>query len=238
MTVAAPPLAPAAGGRTIRLGSRRYPLLLPKLRDPRLHLAAVIFSIQALGQTALGFDLSIAQILASLATCAVIEATITFARDRVVAWPASALLTGNGVALLLRVPGTEHGDWWSTNGIHLYVAIAALSLLSKYVIRPGGRHLFNPSNLGLSVGFLLLGSSLADPQDLWWGPLSPGLVAALLLIVAGGVVITLRNALFGTAAAFFVTFGAGTGLLASGGHCIQARSSATPAHRQSRAAAR
>ena len=28
-------------------------------------------------------------------------------------WPASALLTGNGVAFVLRVPGTVHGDWWS-----------------------------------------------------------------------------------------------------------------------------
>jgi len=228
VTVAAPPLVPAAGGRTIRLGSRRYPLLLPKLRDPRLHLAGVILSIQALGQTALGFDLSIAQILAAIGTCALLEVGITFARERVVAWPASAMLTGNGVALLLRVPGTEHGDWWSTNGIHLYVAIAALSLLSKYVIRPGGRHLLNPSNFGLSVGFLILGSSIADPQDLWWGPLSPGLVATLLLIVAGGILITLRNGLFGTAASFFVTFAAGTGVLAAGGHCIQARWSATP----------
>ena len=44
-----------------------YPVLLPTLRDPRLHLAAVIVSLQILGQTAFDFSLSIAQILMTLA---------------------------------------------------------------------------------------------------------------------------------------------------------------------------
>jgi hypothetical protein len=34
---------------------------------------------------------------------------LTFRRQRVIMWPASAMLTGNGVAFILRVPGTEHG---------------------------------------------------------------------------------------------------------------------------------
>ena len=40
-----------------------YPVVLPKLRDPRLHLAATITSLQVLGQVAFDFRLSIAQIL-------------------------------------------------------------------------------------------------------------------------------------------------------------------------------
>jgi hypothetical protein len=208
---------------SIRLGRSSYPLVLPRLSDPRLHLAAVIVSLQVLGQVALGFDLSIAQILVSLGTCAVIEVGVTFWQRRVVAWPASALLTGNGVAFILRVPGTVHGDWWSTRGLHLFVAIAALSLLSKYLVRARGRHLFNPSNIGLVVGFLILGSAVADPQDLWWGPLSPAIVATLLVIFAGGVLVTTRQGLLGVAAGFFLTFAAGSGLLAARGHCMTAR---------------
>ena len=50
-----------------------YPIVLPQLSDPRLHLAAAIVSLQVLGQTALGFQLSIAQILVSVVTCAVLE---------------------------------------------------------------------------------------------------------------------------------------------------------------------
>ncbi|MGH9135399.1 MAG: hypothetical protein ACRDZZ_15775, partial [Ilumatobacteraceae bacterium] len=89
------------GAPAISLGGRRYPVILPKLRDPRLHLASVIISLQLLGQTALEFRLSIAQILVSLVTCAVIESGIAFWRRGVVMWPASALLTGNGTAFIL-----------------------------------------------------------------------------------------------------------------------------------------
>jgi hypothetical protein len=47
-----------------------YPIVLPKLRDPRLHLAATITSLQVLGQVAFDFKLSIAQILICLGTVA------------------------------------------------------------------------------------------------------------------------------------------------------------------------
>src|SRR5438105_2052131 len=91
----------AAPAPTKGLTFRGYPVLLPKLSDPRLHLAAVITSLQVFGQAAFDFRLSIAQILISLGTCAVLEVGITFAQKRVLMWPASALLTGNGVAFIL-----------------------------------------------------------------------------------------------------------------------------------------
>jgi hypothetical protein len=208
---------------SVGIAGRRYPLVLPTLRDPRLHLAAVIVSLQVLGQTVLGFELSIAQILVSILTCAVLEVALTFWRRRVLMWPASALLTGNGVAFILRVPGTAHGDWWSLRGAGIFAAAAAVSLLSKYVIRVGGRHVFNPSNFGLVVVFGLLGTRLVNPQDLWWGPMSPGLALTLAVIVAGGLIIVSRLRMLGLVAAFWLTFAAGTGLLAASGHCMTAR---------------
>src|SRR6187551_382390 len=101
------------GRPSLRIRGTAYPVVLPKLSDPRLHLAAVIISLQVLGQVAFDFRLSIAQILVSVLTCAVLEVAITLRKQHVLMWPASALLTGNGVAFILRVPGTEHGDWWS-----------------------------------------------------------------------------------------------------------------------------
>ena len=89
---------------------RTYPVLLPRLSDPRLHLAAVIVSLQILGQVAFGFELSIAQILISLGTCAILEVGIAFFREKVLMWPASAMLTGNGVAFILRVPVSRPGS--------------------------------------------------------------------------------------------------------------------------------
>ena len=98
--------APALAGRpSVRIRGTHYPVLLPTVRDPRLHLAGVIVSLQVLGQVAFDFQLSIAQILVSLLTAAVLEVAITFRGQRVLMWPASALLTGNGVAFVLRVPG-------------------------------------------------------------------------------------------------------------------------------------
>src|SRR5581483_5768928 len=81
-----------------------YPVVLPKLRDPRLHLAATITSLQVIGQVGFHFQLSIAQILLSVGTCAALEVAIALRTQRVILWPASALLTGNGVAFVLRVP--------------------------------------------------------------------------------------------------------------------------------------
>ena len=57
----------------MRIRGTAYPVLLPTWRDPRLHLAGVIVTLQVLGQTAFDFRLSIAQILVSLLTCAVLE---------------------------------------------------------------------------------------------------------------------------------------------------------------------
>ena len=215
--------APALAGRpSLSIRGKSYPVLLPTIRDPRLHLAAVIITLQVLGQTSFGFNLSIAQILVSLLTAAVLEVAITFRRQSVIMWPASALLTGNGVAFILRVPGTEHGDWWSMNGWWIFAGTAAIALLSKYLIQFRGRHIFNPSNFGLVPCFLLLGPERADPLAFWWGPLSPALVLALAVIVTGGFVILRRLHLTGIAVGFWLSFAAGIGLLAVTGHTMTA----------------
>src|SRR5437763_13203760 len=135
--------ATAPSGPSLTIRGRPYPVVLPKLSDPRLHLAAVITTLQVLGQAAFHFRVSIAQILLSVATCALLEIAITFRKQRALIWPASAMLTGNGVAFILRVPGTRHGDWWRTKGWWIFVGTAAVSLLSKYAIRWRGAHVFN-----------------------------------------------------------------------------------------------
>ena len=216
--------APAFAGRpVVTIRGRGYPVLLPTVRDPRLHLAFVIVTLQVLGQTAFGFSLSIAQILVSLGTCALLEVGIAFFRQGILMWPASALLTGNGVAFILRVPGTQHGDWWSMHGWWIFASTAAVSLLSKHVIRLQGRHLFNPSNFGLVLCFLALGKARAEPLDFWWGPMSVWMALALALIVLGGLAILSRLKLLFIAVGFWVAFAAGIGVLAASGHSMTAR---------------
>jgi Na+-translocating ferredoxin:NAD+ oxidoreductase RnfD subunit len=198
-------------------------VLLPRPTDPRLHLAAVITSLQVLGQAAFSFDLSIAQILVALGTCAVIEVAVALRRQRVILWPASALLTGNGIAFVLRVPGTEHGDWWSLHGWWVFAGTAAVAIGSKHLIHHRGSHVFNPSNLGLVLCFLLLGPEHADPLALWWGPMSPWMALALAIIVGGGLAILSRLGLLVMAVTFWLAFAAGIGVLAISGHQMLAR---------------
>jgi hypothetical protein len=212
------PALSVAGRPTLRIRGRAYPVLLPTLRDPRLHLAGVIVTLQVLGQTAFDFNLSIAQILVSLATSAGLEVAIAFRRQRVIMWPASALLTGNGVAFVLRVPGTEHGDWWSLHGWWLFAGASAVGLLSKYAITFRGRHVFNPSNLGLVLCFLAFGPERADPLPFWWGPMSVWLALALVLILGGGLAILTRLHLLVIAVGFWVTFAAALGVVVAAGH--------------------
>jgi len=211
------------GGRTLVIRGTTYPVLLPKLKDPRLHLAATITSLQVLGQVAFSFRLSIAQILLSLVTCAVLEVGVAARTQRVIMWPASALLTGNGVAFILRVPGTEHGDWWSLRGWWIFVGTAAVSLLSKHVVQWRGNHIFNPSNFGLVICFLLLGRTRAEPLDFWWGPMSWWMALALGIILTGGFAILSRLKLLWIALAFWLSFAAGIAILAASGHEMVAR---------------
>jgi len=133
-------------------------VILPNIRDPRLHVAAVIITIHVLGQVGLHFRVSVPQILAAILTCAALEIALTFRQTKALVWPASAMLTGSGVALILRVVGTPPDSPWATQGWEIFAAVAGLALLSKYVIRYRGNHIFNPSNIGLVVAFILLGA--------------------------------------------------------------------------------
>ncbi len=197
-------------------------MVLPSARDPRLHLAAVIISIHILGQTVLGFRVTVPQILAAIITCFVMEVAITFRRTRELVWPASAMLTGSGVGLIFRMVGTEAGDPWGWDGWHLFALVAGFSLLTKYLIRQGGTHVFNPSNVGLVVAFLVLGSSRVEPLDFWWAPFDGWMTLAYLIILGGGLLITKRLKLLEMAATFWVALAAGLGLVAASGHCMTA----------------
>jgi hypothetical protein len=194
---------PATTSPTLTLRRRSYPVVLPSGRDPRLHVAAVIVTIHALGQLGLGFAVSVPQILSAIVTCAVVEVAVTFRARQAVVWPASAMLTGSGVALIMRVPGTPRDDPWSTQGWYLFAGVAALSLLTKYVVRYRGSHLFNPSNVGLVAAFVVLGSRRIEPLDFWWAPLETWMLVAYAVILAGGLVITARLHLLVMAASFW-----------------------------------
>src|SRR5256885_6838060 len=216
--------------RSLRIRGRDYPVLLPSIRDPRLHVAAVLLTLQVLGQTVLNFRLSVAQILICLATGALIEFGVGFFKDKVIMWPASGLLTGNSTAFILRVPGTIHGHWWSKHGIYISIGVVAFSMATKYVIRLKGRHIFSPSNIALVLAFVALGPQYTEPQDLWWIPLGPWMYVTYAILIVGGLLIAWELKLLGLELGFYAAFGLflGLSLAPVPDHCMVASWHATP----------
>lgn len=222
----APVLQPvlAAPGRSVRVFGRTYPVVLPRIRDSRLHVAAIVITLHTLGQVGLGFHVSVPQILAAILTTALLQVAITFRQTRSFVWPASAMLTGSGIALILRVPTTPVGDHWTFHKWWLFSGIAAFSLLTKFVVRRNGSHVFNPSNVGLVIAFIVLGSSQVEPLDFWWAPLSnPAMVIAYAVILVGGSLVTRRLGLIATVVSFWLVLSAGTAVNAASGQCFTAR---------------
>ncbi|MDA3038958.1 MAG: hypothetical protein O3C27_05390 [Actinomycetota bacterium] len=138
------------------------------------------------------------------------------------------MLTGSGVGLILRDVGTVAGDHWSFRHWWLFSAVAGGSLLTKYLIRWRGTHLFNPSNVGLVVAFLALGSDRIEPLDFWWRPFDLPMLLAYAIIVTGGLLINDRLDLLELAGAFWGGLVVLLGSLSLAGHCIVTAWSLTP----------
>jgi enediyne biosynthesis protein E5 len=83
--------------------------------------------------------------------------------------PASAYITGISVGILVRSPA-----YWP------YALCSALSITSKYVLRVNGRHLWNPSNFGISAMLFLAGDAVGSLSIQWGNYLWPMLVIWIL----------------------------------------------------------
>src|SRR6202795_9220 len=88
--------------------------------------------------------------------------------------PASAYISGISVGILLRSPA-----FWP------YALCAAISIMSKYVLRVKGRHIWNPSNFGISVMLFLAAETVATLSIQWGNYLLPMVV----IWVLGSVII-------------------------------------------------
>jgi len=107
-------------------------------------------------------------------------------------WPnlASSYITGISVGILLRSPA-----FWP------YAVCAMLSITSKYVLRVKGRHLFNPSNFGISA-MLFLASDAVATLSIQWG----NNLAAMAVIWVLGSLIIWRARRFHICAAYVASF--------------------------------
>jgi Na+-transporting NADH:ubiquinone oxidoreductase subunit NqrB len=82
-------------------------------------------------------------------------------------WPilASAYISGISVGILVRSPAV-----WP------YLVCAVVSIMSKYVLRVNNRHIWNPSNFGISVLVFLAPEAVATLSIQWGNYLLPMIV--------------------------------------------------------------
>ena len=104
--------------------------------------------------------------------------------------PASAYITGISVGILVRSPFL-----WP------YVLASLISIVSKYVLRHGGRHLWNPSNFGVSLVLFLAPATVSLLSIQWGNTVWPMVIIWLL-----GFAIVWRVGRLHVSAAYVVAF--------------------------------
>jgi hypothetical protein len=179
--------------------------------DPRVYQSVVLASLLMWGEARLDFGLSPWRIAATLGAALftqwICERLYHRARsgrgeyhalrslhygaaDRACFDPWSALISGLSLCLLLR---TMH--------LSAMFAAAAIAIASKFVLRVGERHFWNPTNFAIVV-MLVLDLGWVSPGQ--WGSAA---YFALLVAGAGGFVVT-RAARLDVTAAFLVGWAA------------------------------
>ncbi len=141
--------------------------------DPRYLVLLFLTGFVVMGQELLGFfqrwdQLSVAVVAACMAEVALHR----MIRKR---WrlPLSALITGLGVGLLL----SSHLIW-------PYAVTSILAIGSKYLVRIGGTHLFNPNNAALCFMLLFLPQYAVSTPKQWTNGYEVMAIILLLGILA------------------------------------------------------
>ncbi|WP_422926173.1 hypothetical protein [Singulisphaera sp. PoT] len=150
----------------------------------------LITCILLVGQIGYGFLESYSRTLLAIGCSIGME--LLLARLLVGQWPhlASAYISGISVGILIRSPA-----FWP------YALCSLLSITSKYAIRWHGRHIWNPSNLGVSVMLLLAPATVATLSVQWGNTIWPMLVVWTL-----GSVIIWRLRRFHICATYVASF--------------------------------
>ncbi len=162
-----------------------------KPADPRVFQIASLAGLLGYGMALRGFDVTPGRALLLLATALATQWACGRARGLAFE-PKSALISGLSLCLLLR-----------TNSDALAVATAMLAIASKFLFRFRGKHLFNPTNIGIGAMMLLTGEVWVSPGQ--WGNVA---LLAFLIVSLGSLVV--NRAARGDVTLAFLVFWCGT----------------------------
>jgi Na+-translocating ferredoxin:NAD+ oxidoreductase RnfD subunit len=138
--------------------------------DTRFIPPILITLILLVGQIFSGFLESYTQTLVAILTAIVFEIVLSKLMAGKFPHLASAYISGISVGILVRSPGI----YWT------FALCAAISITSKYVLRIKDRHLWNPSNFGISFMLFFAPFAVASLSIQWGNNLYPMLTIWLL----------------------------------------------------------
>ncbi len=155
------------------IDSARRDRRFPPPADPRLYQIATLLGLLAWGLARLGFEVSAAQVVATLGGALGAQWACTRLWRLPAFDPKSALISAFSLCLLLRTPSPA-----------LAALAAAIAVSSKFLIRLRGKHVFNPTNLALVAMLMLPGAAWVSPGQ--WGTAA---TFAFLMACLGGLVV-------------------------------------------------
>ena len=141
--------------------------------DPRWYQIGVLGCLLGYGLLGLHFDLSGLQAAATLASVLLLQVVCSRLVGLASYELKSALISGLSLCLLLR-----------THSLSLVLLASCLTIGSKFFLRFNGKHIFNPTNFGISITVLLTGQAWVSPGQ--WGS---GLLIAVFVVCCGLMVV-------------------------------------------------
>lgn len=158
-------------------------------RDPRLYQIAVLSLLLLYGLSHLGFDVHPVNAAVIFATALGVQ-WVLGRRAGLTGFDArSPLISSLSLCLLLR-----------TTNPAIAALAAAAAISSKFFLRVGGKHVFNPTNFGLGLVLLLF-------DDAWLSPGQWGHPTFFALLVAGlGGLVVYRSSRSDVTLAFLLSF--------------------------------
>ncbi len=164
--------------------------------DSRYVAPILITLILAIGQFSFGMLENLPRTMLAIGCSIATEILLSYLVYRKFPHLASAYVSGISCGVLIR-----------STVIWPFVLVAVVSILSKYVLRVKGRHLWNPSNFGISTMLFLAPALVASLTQQWGNTLSP-----MLIVWTLGSVIVWRLKRLHICAAYVLSYIAFAGL--------------------------
>lgn len=162
---------------TVALGSSLR-MTIARWNDPRWIQVITLSVFAFLGQTVYHFVITPWQIAMAVLSVAIADFVLSWRIRGSLMFPTSGLISGLGIAMLLRPTSLE---------ILAFLVAGLIASLSKYFVRYKGRHVFNPSNIALTVMLVCLPWFMRSVPAQWTP--SPWL---LLFIASMGLLVAYR----------------------------------------------